>query len=339
MSMKQNSPIFVIGTPRSGTTLTAKILGRHSNIFMPGETHYYLDIYAQKKSIGNLSTDVAQGEVIQRLLSIYGRYNEPEDQERVDQLFSDKNNLKEITQSANDYNELFEKFMRIQANAAGKMRWGNNAPKDIFYIKEIISMFPDARIVLCVRDIRDFLGSYRDKWKVTAEFDVSRLKQLYHPVVTSMLWKTSMKQIKTVQDVVPANNLFVLPYEKLVADPKKTVESICEFLEEDYDSAMLDINYHNSSESRKTGGIFSTAVGSWKGRISNEEAWIAQKLAKRDMEQLGYQLEPIPVNPIKVFWLFLTSPVALYRGLQANKQNTGPIIPYLIRRISALLAH
>ena len=45
-SIKNRHPVFIIGTPRSGTTLTAKILGRHSNIFMPGETHFFDDVYS-----------------------------------------------------------------------------------------------------------------------------------------------------------------------------------------------------------------------------------------------------------------------------------------------------
>jgi hypothetical protein len=305
---------------------------------MPGETHYFLDIYAQRDSIGDLSTADAKAEVLQRLLSIYRRYNEPKDQERIDQIFADKNNLKTLTASANSYDDLFSKFMDIQLTEIGKLRWGNNAPKDLFYIKDIMSIFPDTKIILCIRDIRDFLGSYRDKWKVTTEEQVSRLQRLYHPVITSMLWKTSMKQIKFVEEIVPAENLFILPYEKLVASPKQTIMSLCKFLGEKYDPAMLNINSHNSSESQQSKGIYSTAADNWKGRISNEEAWIAQKIAGKEMKRLGYQQETVSVNPLKICWLFITSPIALYNGLQANKKNTGPIIPYLISRIRSLLS-
>jgi len=335
--MKQTSPIFIIGTPRSGTTLTAKILDKHPNIFMPGETHYFLDIYAQKDSIGDLSRNDAKEEVLQRLLSIYKRYNEPKDQERIDKLFADENNLKKITEAADNYNTLFSKFMDIQLTEIGKLRWGNNAPKDLFYIKEIISMFPDAKVILNIRDIRDFLGSYRDKWKITAKEDVSRLKKLYHPVITSMLWKSSMKQIRVARDIIPVENLLILPYEKLVATPEQTIKSLCNFLDEEFNPSMLNINSHNSSESQKSNGIYSTAANSWKGRISDEEAWIAQKLAGKDMEKLGYQKESTNANPLKVLWLFITSPISLYNGLKANKEKTGPIIPYLVRRIVSLL--
>lgn len=40
-----NVTVLVVGTPRSGTTLTAKIRGRHSKIFMLAETCYYDDVF------------------------------------------------------------------------------------------------------------------------------------------------------------------------------------------------------------------------------------------------------------------------------------------------------
>jgi hypothetical protein len=136
---------------------------------------------------------------------------------------------------------------------------------------------------------------------------------------------------------VPEKNLFILPYEKLVATPKKTIESLCKFLGEDFDPSMLDIRSHNSSELRQSEGIYSISANSWRERLSNEETWIAQKLAGKDMEKLGYQQEPVTANLLKVCWFFITSPIALYKGLQANKNNTGPIIPYLVHRIKSLL--
>ena len=61
------SPIFVIGAPRSGTTLTANILGRHPNIFMPGETHFFDDIYHRKSKLGNPSDEINREAIIKRL--------------------------------------------------------------------------------------------------------------------------------------------------------------------------------------------------------------------------------------------------------------------------------
>jgi hypothetical protein len=54
-----SAPIFIVGTPRSGTTLMARILGNHSILYRPGETHFMQDIYARRATIGDLETDPA----------------------------------------------------------------------------------------------------------------------------------------------------------------------------------------------------------------------------------------------------------------------------------------
>ncbi len=82
-------PIFVVGTPRSGTTLTARILNRHSRIFMPGETHFFDDVYSRRREFGSIQTANARSEISNQLVTLYERYNEPADQQRIDLLFND----------------------------------------------------------------------------------------------------------------------------------------------------------------------------------------------------------------------------------------------------------
>ena len=106
--------------------------------------------------------------------------------------------------------------MTLQMRDVGKRRWGNNAPRDLFSYTDIAAFFPDARFIICVRDIRDFLLSYKGKWKVTGEEHVERLKRLYHPVVTSMLWKSSMRTVDQIRRTLPAENWVLVHYENLV---------------------------------------------------------------------------------------------------------------------------
>ena len=40
--MNNNSPVFIIGMPRSGTTLLSTILNSTSDISFPAETHFYI---------------------------------------------------------------------------------------------------------------------------------------------------------------------------------------------------------------------------------------------------------------------------------------------------------
>lgn len=44
-----DSPVFTVGAPRSGKTLTARLTGNHSNIFMPGETRFLNEFPDQER--------------------------------------------------------------------------------------------------------------------------------------------------------------------------------------------------------------------------------------------------------------------------------------------------
>ena len=89
-------PIFIVGAPRSGTTLTARILGNHSRIYMPGETHFFDDIYLQFRELGSFSKKQIKDPVIEKLSSMYARYNEPADQERIEKLFAKPDNINRL---------------------------------------------------------------------------------------------------------------------------------------------------------------------------------------------------------------------------------------------------
>lgn len=330
-------PVFVMGTPRSGTTLTARILNRHPNIFMPGETHFFLDVYAQRAQLGELPDKTAVEKVWSRLASLYGRYNEPADQQRMETLLADPAKRERLKASLSSYRTALTALMTLQAEHEGKVRWGNNAPKDLFYVDDILEFYPDACFIVCIRDPRDFLKSYRGKWRATADSEVDRLKRLYHPVVTTMLWKASMRRVEVIRGIIPAGQMYELHYEELVSKPERVIPQLCAFIGEQFYPDMLDVNFSNSSDQAATSGIYSASVDSWKGQLSPEEVWIAQKLAGTEMAVFGYKLENMQVNLARLVVLLASTPWALLRALRANRANTGPIIPYLMRRLGGLL--
>lgn len=338
MSDSAPSPVFVVGTPRSGTTLTARILDRHPQLFMPGETHFFDDVYARRDQLGAPSDPQGAARIAGRLMTLYGRYNEPADQVRVESLIDAADLAELIRQQCTDYGQVLRLFMQLQMRPGEAVIWGNNAPRDIFNINEIHAFYPDARIVVCVRDPRDFLGSYKGKWRATAEAEVERLKRLYHPVVTSLLWKSSMKQLPAIERCFAPEQVMVLPYEQLVTAPEDSARVLCQHVGVEYDPGMLEVDFSNSSGAEGAAGrIFPTSVGSWRKRISEEEAWIAERICATEMRRLGYARETGRVSHLSILGYLVSVPYALWQGLQANKHKRGPLLPYLFRRLSAVI--
>lgn len=337
-SDNSNGPIFVIGSPRSGTTLTAKILGKHSRIFMPGETHFFDDIYARRSGLGKPSDSEGINRILSRLSNIYSRYNEPNDQIRIDKLFSQEDKLGICWDQCKTYKDVLSSFMDIQMLYEEKKRWGNNTPKDLFNIKEILQFYPNAKFIICVRDPRAFLLSYKGKWKVTDTSQTARLQKLYHPIVTSLLWKSSMKKLPEVLEEIGDNNCIVVRYEDLVTSPEHTIKQVCISIGEDFEREMLTIDSQNSSHSEAShGGIFTTSIDCWQEKLSDEEIHIAQILLEHEMKYLGYDKIKVKNNAFRIFLIFLSVPFTLTRALYANRNNRGPLIPYLFKRIVTLV--
>jgi hypothetical protein len=255
-----NTPIFVVGAPRSGTTLTARILGRHSGIFMPGETHFFDDIYVRRQDLGELRTARAAEAIAARLGTLYERFNEPADQQRIQALGGEEALRQLLGTTCRTYGEVLSRFMQFQMTQhPAKVRWGNNVPKDIFYVRDILAFYPAAKFIICVRDIRDFLYSYQHQWTKTSPEHIERIKKLYHPIVTSLLWKAAMKQVRVAQALVPLDNLMIIRYEDLATQPEATIKTLCQFLKEPYEEEMLRVEANNSS--------FKTVGGSQRGPL------------------------------------------------------------------------
>ncbi len=331
-----NSPIFIVGTPRSGTTLTARILDKHSSIFIPGETHFFDDIWARRKELGREFDQSCRFKILERLKTLYGRYNESDDQARVAFLLDDMQVRDNLSNNWNSYTDVFSSFMEMQMLHEGKKRWGNNTPRDIFHVQTIMDFFPQAKIIVCVRDVRDFLLSYQGKWRATAPEEGERLKKLYHPVITSLLWKSSMKLLPGIKESVPRQNLHIVRYEDLVTDPVNTVKEICAKIGEDFEQDMLNVETYGSSHGNMGQGIFSSSIGRWKTQLSQEEIWIAQEICQTQMKELGYELYQTKKDSLKILGHFANSPLALFRGLYANRHKRGPLMPYLFFRLAAI---
>ena len=332
------SPIFIVGTPRSGTTLLAKVLGNHSNIFMPGETHFFDDILSNKNILGDPTNCNGMNSIIKRLSTLYIRYNEPEDQKRVDKiLFNNRKLLNNFKEKCSNYKDIYFYFMVYQANYHNKKRWGNNVPRDIFNVDKIIDFFPNAKIIVCVRDVRDFLSSYKDRWKVVPFEHSNRVRAIYHPILTSLLWLSSIKLIPKIQTKINKKNLKIIKYENFVLNPEKTIKDVCLFIDEKFEKQMLNVSFSNSSFNKKNTGIYTDSIGKWIHSLKKEEIYIAQKIGGKDLKKLGYKNMEIRPSYIIVFYFLISLVIKVFKTLYSTKEYRGSTITYVKNRLKHLI--
>ena len=334
-------PIFVMGTPRSGTTLTARILANHSRIFIPAETHFFDDIYSRRQQLGNPADAAAMRRIAERLSTLYVRQHEGQYRRQFGGLLEDPDEIIRRMGPCRDYRDVMTRFIGMQMREAGKVRWGNQVPRDLFNVSDILTFYPDAKLVVCVRDVRDFLQSYSGMKDVVPADYRARQERLYHPAVTASLWRASIRRIPAIRRQVESGSLLVIRYEDLVGNPRAVVESLCVMIGEAFEPAMLGVSGNNSSDGTRreaAAGIFNSSVGRWRGDLPPEHAWIGQMIAGSEMRAMGYEPEPIAARRMRVILLLLTSPFALLRGLLANRAKQPSLLPYLAKRLAPLFS-
>ena len=336
-----NVPIYIVGTSRSGTTLTKRILNSHSAIFIPAGTDFLQDVYSRRGEIGDPATDeAARAAITERLRTLYARSGRSQDdQRRVDDVLTQRG-LAERLSAARSYGDAFDIFMTSQMEWEGKRRWGNTQEHDVFELRRVFDFFPNARVIVCTRHVLDFLASYRDAWMMAARksnpVSARRFRQLYHPIITSLLWRGSMRSAIAGFERW-GNHMFLNRYEDLVREPQRQVRRLMDFIGEDFEPDMLEINFNNSSREISESGIFSSSVGRWREVLPDSDAQVAQWICRAELRRLGYESEKVSAGVCATARHLLTAPVVAGRALAANRNRVGPIVPFLLKRIAAVM--
>jgi len=123
-------PIFVIGSPRSGTTLLRLILDSHPRISCGEETHFLRDLEA----VVGRNWD---------LVATYGLSRE---------------------WWIEHIRGLYEAFQAEVLTRSGKTRWAEKDPTYTLHLPFIEELFPTAVYVHLLRDGHDVVASFRDRW-------------------------------------------------------------------------------------------------------------------------------------------------------------------------------
>ena len=324
--LKQD-PIWVVGPPRSGTTLTSKILGEHPAIGAVSETHFFEDIWT-RFSAEDLSSDT----LFEAIQTLYARYNFPDYQEKLDATLGTAQ-LKEIIENSKSLEELYVQLFIHLVEPDGKRRFCDDTPKHLYHLDTLTQLFPESNFIAAIRDPRDFLSSYKNYWKRSTES--SRVKALYHPIITSLNWRASARLILKHKKKY-GDKLYISRYEALVTEPETAVSQLCDFVGESFSKQMIEIQSDNSSYGAQGSGIFSSSVGRWREALSPNEIWWMQTLASKEMEAFGYEREEISPSPFRIVTDAISAPFSLLRALRANRNKRGALLPYILKRISAV---
>ncbi len=222
-------PIFILGLPRSGTTLVEQILASHSLVQGGGELPFI-------------------GECFDALPAICGVNAAP--LECVPQL-----NQKSAEEVARRYLE------RLPRLGAGKTRITDKMPDNYLHVGFLHLLFPRARIIHCRRDLRDvalscWLTNFRSiRWASTEEHIAERIREYLR---VTHHWNR----------VLP-NRMLEIQYEELVENQETTVRRMLDWVGFAWDDACLNFQANprpvrTASVVQVREPVYRRSVGRWR---------------------------------------------------------------------------
>ena len=333
--------IFVVGNSRSGTTMMGRILGKHPSVYTFGELHFFGQLCAppfssesRKEKIEELASQL---HCIQR--EGYRTHGNPRRFLGEAQAFLESLTTYPETQAA-----LFEAFLHYVTADNGGTIPCDQTPRNVFYIADILQLYPKARIINMIRDPRDVLLSQKRKWKrrFLGGSDMPMKETFrdwvnYHPITISYIWRTA---VTAAAQFLQHERVTSIYFEELLAHPKETVKRLCDFVGITYRHGMLQIPQVGSSvaeDQPQQLGINPQRAHSWHskataGELSSAEIYLNQAITAVLMKAHNYSPVSVRPNIANLALHLLTFPVKLGGAFLFNLDRMKSIRQTLKRR-------
>ena len=224
-------PLFIVGMPRSGSTLVEQILASHPDVYGAGEVKYF-------------------SQMLHKL------------RDRFPSLSKYPTMVKEL--KPNHYKLVADGYEKALFQNAGNAKIvTDKLLTNYFFVGLLHLMFPNAHFINTRRDpVDSSLSAFTKLFKddMPHSYDMRELGRYYRQYDSLM---------KHWEKVLPKGVMKVVEYENVVANTEEEARSIIEFLGLEWDEQVLE--FHKSKRPVKTASvaqvrkpIYKTAVKRWK---------------------------------------------------------------------------
>ena len=227
--LEDSTPIFIVGMPRSGTSLTEQILASHSSVHGAGEVEYMRQVCEVSMTITRQEFPTGLNQVNEdAFIAAASQY--------IEKL----------------RNGVDESILRVT----------DKLPHNFIRVGLISAIFPKAKIIHCIRNPLDNCLSIFQQDFSAAHGYSSNLEELgeYYRVYESLMafW----------YELLP-DKIYRMSYEKMIADPDNQVRELLNYCELPFEEACMNFhktkrNVNTPSASQVRQPIYQAAVAKWK---------------------------------------------------------------------------
>ena len=221
MNQKIKHRLFIVGCPRSGTTLLQSLLTAHSQIASFPESYFFRSLNGSWPwgSWFGIASPQAKVRLENFLRAV--------DREQM------KRYLPKISIFQRQYASAFVRVLDTITQEQGKCIWLEKTPQHMLNIDLIERQVEDAQFIHIQRNGEDVVASLYD-WAL--KYPDRSWSHLRNIDLAIELWT---KYVQTSQTHLHKPNHLSVSYEKLVADPRSSLTKICEFVGVDFEPVML----------------------------------------------------------------------------------------------------
>jgi hypothetical protein len=218
-------PLFIVGMQRSGTKLLRTLLNEHPQIsIISAETHFLPHWVKTWKRFGDLSDPLTFAEFYRHM-------------QKCPYFIHTKNRASSTRQQkwyemCKSYTPdgVYEALMRTDTGVDYRSNgiWGDKSTSYLNHLPLLKTLFPQAKVIHIIRDVRDYCLSVDKAWKKNM-------------IRAAQRWVDSITKARLDSHSF-ATDYLEIKYEDLLEDPEQQLEKCCRFLGLESNSAMLNLS-------------------------------------------------------------------------------------------------
>lgn len=277
-TMSNEPPLFIIGAPRSGNTLTRRVLMASSQIYIPPETYVFGEIVGRWPRWFGLSWR----EKVWLVCAYFDRHRHREELE-IDSFSPFAERACALPAADQTLRKLFDCLYAFMAREHGytERRWGDKTPWNTYHLPQIVKKYPDAQYLYLIRDGRDVVAS-----QVKAGFgDPPGAAQRWIDANEACLKAMNNKRLSAMS----------VRYEDLVTSPQAVFERIFGWAQLNFDPRFLhevparlgDVG-RREHHAQVMQPIAASSIGRWRETMSDGDMAALPPPFHAMMTRLGY---------------------------------------------------
>jgi hypothetical protein len=308
-TMKLESPVFIVGAPRSGTSLLYRTLQGHSS-FKPqrckdpsGVELTESKIFKDPYSTYSVSNSIALAYLLGDKDYYYQFLELTQPIQKYQSWLIGKGFVQKAMPKINIFRAalwrgtqndvLIRVFLYFAKQARGMKRIIEKTPQHISRLPEIKETFPETKLLFIHRHPIDVYSSYQRRLKVSMELGVKQqdLNWLRMSVREFCNKHTNYIQLALKEKASNPKKIMLISYDDLVGNHQATLHRICDFLEEPYERECLPekpIKKNDWEVDPNLFGEIKKETKNWKDFISEVDARFIEKRMHKVMHKLNY---------------------------------------------------